>query len=76
MARSSNLWSDKVIGLVRGGNLPAAIAQIKVAPSLKDLKALQSALIVHRLTGRWSDLDTVVADTLDHLSAPRLHRSP
>ena len=76
MARSSNLWSDKVIALVRGGNLSGAIAQIKVAPSLKDLKSLQAALIVHRLTGRWANLDTVVSDTLDHLSAPRLHRSP
>lgn len=72
----NNVWSEKVLVLVRGGNTPAAIAQIKVAPSLKDLKALQAALIVHRLTGRWRDLDTAVADTLDALSAPRLHRSP
>lgn len=72
----NNLWSEKVLVLVRGGNTPAAIAQIKVAPSLKDLKALQAALIVHRLTGRWRDLDTAVTDTLDALSAPRLHRSP
>jgi len=72
----NNPWSEKVLVLIRGGNTSAAIGQIKVAPSLKDLKALQAALIVHRLAGRWRDLDTAVADTLDALSAPRLHRSP
>lgn len=72
----NNVWSEKVLVLVRGGNVSAAIAQIKVAPSLKDLKALQAALIVHRLAGRWRELDTAIADTLDQLSAPRLHRAP
>ena len=75
MARNQ-LWSDKVLALARGANLAAAIAQIKVAPSVKDLRALQAALIVHRLGGRWPDLDTAVADGLDALAGPRLHRSP
>ena len=75
MARN-NPWSEKLLVLVRAGNLSAAIAQIKVAPGLKDLKALQAALIVHRLAGRWRELDTAIADALDQLSAPRLHRSP
>jgi len=75
MARS-NPWSEKVLALIRGGNAAAAVAQIKVAPSLKDLKSLQAAMIVHKLGGRWRDVDIAIADTLDSLSAPRLHRAP
>jgi hypothetical protein len=75
MARSSE-WASKVLGLVRGGNTDAAIAQIKVAPTVKDLKALHAAMIVHRLTGRWRDVDDAIADNTAALSAPRLHRSP
>jgi len=55
MARTS-IWSEKVLTLIRAGNTDAAIAQIKVAPSLKDLQALQAAIIVHRLKGRWNVL--------------------
>ena len=69
-------WAGKVLALVKGGNTAAAIAQIKVAPSVKDLKALQAAMIVTRLAGRWRDVDVAMADNLDALSAPRLHRSP
>ena len=57
-------------------NAKSEIAQIKVAPSVKDLKALQTAMIVGRLTGRWKDVDAAVHDNLALLSAPRLHRSP
>ncbi len=76
MARSSNVWSEKVLALIRSGNTSAAIAQIKVAPSVKDLRALQAAMIVHRFQGRWPTVDAAVADNLDLLSAPRLHRAP
>ena len=69
-------WSNKVLGLVKGGNTPAAIAQIKVAPSVKDLLALSKGLAEAGLAGRWRDLDTAVADNLAALAAPRLHRSP
>ncbi len=75
MARTSE-WAGKVLALVRGGNTDAAIAQIKVAPTVKDLKALLAAMIVHRLTGRWRDVDAAIADNTAALSAPRLHRSP
>lgn len=75
MARNG-LWAEKVLALARGGNTDAAVAQVKVAPSLKDLQALQAALIVHRLAGRWRNLDTAITDALDQLSAPRLHRAP
>ena len=69
-------WSNKVLGLVKGGNPSAAIAQIKVAPSVKDLRQLQTALAAAGLTGRWGDLDAAVTDNLALLAAPRLHRSP
>ena len=75
MARA-NEWAEKVLALVRGGNSAAAIAQIKVAPSVKDLKALQALLATPALAGRWRDVETAVADNVDALSAPRLHRSP
>ena len=75
MART-NEWSNKVLALVKGGNTPAAIAQIKVAPSVKDLRHLQLALAAAGLAGRWRELDAAVADNLDSLAAPRLHRSP
>jgi hypothetical protein len=75
MARA-NEWADKVMGLIKGGNTAAAVAQIKVAPSVKDLKALHTALILGRFTGRWRDVDAAVEDNLALLSAPRLHRAP
>ena len=75
MARA-NEWSNKVLGLVKAGNTAAAIAQIRVAPSVKDLRQLQAALAAAALAGRWRDLDAAVTDNLALLSAPRLHRSP
>jgi hypothetical protein len=75
MARA-NQWSNKVLALVKGGNTTAAIAQIKVAPSVKDLQHLQAALASAGLAGRWRELDSAVADNLTLLAAPRLHRSP
>ena len=75
MARA-NEWAGKVMMLLKGGNSAAAIAQIKVAPSVKDLKALQTLLAAAPFKGRWRDVDAAVADNLAALSAPRLHRSP
>jgi len=75
MAKTSD-WPDKVFALLRLGNTAAAIAQIKVAPSVKDLKQLQSRIVAAKVTGRWPDVDLAVADSIDALSAPRLHRSP
>ena len=77
MARTNtNEWAGKVLALVKGGNTSAAIAQIKVAPSVKDLKALHTMMVVGQLTGRWRDVDAAIDDNLVLLSAPRLHRSP
>jgi hypothetical protein len=69
-------WPDKVIALLRAGDPAAAIAQIKVAPGVKDLRALEKALANGQLAGRWKDVDAAVADSIQALSAPRLHRSP
>ncbi len=75
MARP-NEWAGKVLALIKAGNPAAAIAQIKVAPSVKDLKALQVAMTTAGLVGRSRDVDAAVADNVTALSAPRLHRSP
>ena len=75
MARP-NEWAGKVLALIKTGNAAAAIAQIKVAPSVKDLKALQAAMAAAGLAGRARDVDAAVADNITALSAPRLHRSP
>ncbi len=75
MARAND-WASKVMALVNGGNATAAIAQIKVAPSVKDLKALQTIMTLSRMTGKHRSVDAAIEDNLALLSAPRLHRSP
>ena len=75
MARPSP-WPDKVIALLRAGNPAAAIAQIKVAPGVRELRALEKALAAAQLTGRWRDVAVAITESLQALSAPRLHRSP
>ena len=69
-------WRDKILALLRAGNATAAIAQIKVAPSVRDLRALEKALAAPALQGKWPGVDAAVAESLQALSAPRLHRSP
>ncbi len=64
------------MALLRAGNPTAAIDQIKVAPSLRDLRALEKALVMARLTGKWPNVDVAITDSLQALSSPRLHRSP
>lgn len=75
MARP-NEWVKKIMVLLQAGNTAAAIAQIKVAPSAKDVRALQSALEAGKLSARWRDVDEAIRNSIDALSAPRLHRSP
>lgn len=70
------IWSDKILALLRANNPSAAIAQIKVAPSVRDLKALEKALVAGKLVSRWPDVDLAISESLQALSAPRLHRSP
>lgn len=75
MAKTSE-WPGKVFALLKVGNTAAAIAQIKVAPSVKDLKQLQATIAAAKVTGRWRDVDVAIEENLALLSAPRLHRSP
>lgn len=69
-------WSDKVVALLRAGNPAGAVAQIKVAPTVRDLRGLQKAMAAAQLAGKWRDVDSAIADSIQALSAPRLHRSP
>lgn len=69
-------WPDKVIALLRAGNPSGAIAQIKVAPGVRELNALHKALAAAQLAGKWPDVDVAISESLQALSAPRLHRSP
>ena len=75
MARSSD-WPVKIIALLRAGNPEAAIAQIRVAPGARELRALEKAMAAAQLAGRWPNVDAAVAESIQALSAPRLHRSP
>lgn len=75
LAKASE-WALKVLALLGSGNESAAIAQIKVAPSVRDLKALQAVLTTPPWAGRWAAVEVAIADNVDALSAPRLHRSP
>lgn len=69
-------WPGKVLTLIKGGNAAAAIAQIKVAPTVKDLQQLQAAMDKGQLKGRWRNVDLAIEENLALLAAPRLHRSP
>jgi hypothetical protein len=69
-------WPDKVKALLRAGNPAAAIAQVKVAPGVRELNALRKALSSAQLAGKWPDVDVAITESLQALSAPRLHRSP
>ncbi|NMM20759.1 MAG: hypothetical protein HHJ15_12530 [Rhodoferax sp.] len=75
MSRPS-VWATKVAGLIQGGNSEAALAQIKVAPTVKDLKDLRALLISLKLLARHPNVDDATNDMITALSSPRLHRSP
>ncbi len=75
MAKAGD-WAPRVLALLRAGNTAAAMAQMKVAPSVRDLQALQAAMAKAQLAGRWREVDAVLADSLLELSAPRKHRAP
>ena len=75
MARAND-WAVKMMAVLKAGNASAAIAQIKVAPTVKDLKALQTLMLLSKMTGRYPNVDAAIAENLALLAAPRLHRSP
>lgn len=71
-----SVWATKVATLIQGGNSQAALAQIKVAPTVKDLQQLRSLLTTKGLLSKNRLVDEATADQIVALSAPRLHRSP
>ncbi len=75
MSRQS-VWATKVAALIKGGNSTAAIAQIKVAPTVKDLQALRTLLSAAQLLKSNPNVDAATSDMIAELSAPRLHRAP
>ncbi len=75
MSRQS-IWAPKVLSLIKGGNSPAAIAQIKVAPTVKDLQELRKLLTAANLLKLHPNVDAASSDMIAELSAPRLHRAP
>jgi hypothetical protein len=75
MSRPS-VWASKVAALIKGGNSSAAIAQIKVAPTVKDLQALRTLLSAAQLLKVHPNVDAATSDMIAELSAPRLHRAP
>ena len=69
-------WAAKVLALLDTGNHSAALAQIKVAPSVRDVQALQLLLGRHAKWKKNALLTQAVDDQMATLSHPRLHRSP
>ncbi|CAN7314723.1 hypothetical protein [Acidovorax sp. Leaf78] len=76
MAKPKSEWPGKVLALVQGGNIDAAIAQIKVAPTVGDVTRLQALLAKLPPKPALAQLNKVVEEELALLAAPRLHRSP
>lgn len=75
MSRQS-VWATKVAALVQGGNSQAALAQIKVAPTVRDVEQLRALLASAKLLVKHPNVDAATADQIVALSSPRLHRSP
>lgn len=75
MAKQSE-WPGKMLAIIKSGNTAAAIAQIKVAPSVKELRQLQTAMEKAQLQSRWPGVTMAIEENMALLAAPRLHRSP
>jgi hypothetical protein len=75
MSRQS-AWATKVAALIKGGNSAGALLQIKVAPTVKDVKELRALLASGNLLAKHPNVDAATADQIVALSSPRLHRSP
>ena len=85
MARVKSEWAAKVFALVKSGNVAAAVAQIKVAPTVADVTRLQGLLATLAPSPAQKQLDKVVAEELALLAAlgckslttrKRLHAAP
>jgi hypothetical protein len=75
MSRQSP-WAAKVAAIIQGGNSQAALAQIRVAPTVRDVQQLRAMLTTSGLLARHPQIDAATEDQITALSAPRLHRSP
>ena len=79
MSKNTNsrqsVWAAKVLAIIRSGNRQAAVAQIKVAPTVKDLQQLRKLMQAQKLPADRL-LDEAIDANLALLSAPRLHRAP
>ena len=75
MSRPS-VWAPKVAALVQSGQAQAALAQIKVAPTVRDLEQLRALLTTAKALAKSPNIDAATRDMIVALSAPRLHRSP
>jgi len=71
-----HVWASKVVALIQGGNTQAALAQIKVAPSVKDVEQLRTLLANAGLLARQPPLDAATRDQISALQGSRLHRAP
>ncbi|MFC5520109.1 hypothetical protein [Polaromonas jejuensis] len=69
-------WVTKMLALIKSGNLPAALAQIKATTSSKDLRHLHAALDKAQLLPKLQGVETAINDQLQALASPRLSRSP
>ncbi len=74
--RTPSVWPGKVAALIKSGNIAGALAQIKVAPTVKDLAALRQLLTTTQPVAGQAAVDSAITDQVNALSAPRLHRSP
>jgi hypothetical protein len=75
MARHSE-WATKVAALIKSNNSKAALAQIRVAPTVKDVQELRKLLAAGQLLAKHPDVDAATEDQIAALNGPRLHRSP
>ena len=74
--RDKNAWALKVMALVKVGNLSAALAQTKVAPTAVDIVRLQALLAALPATPALRLFASQVEDARTLMAAPRLHRAP
>jgi hypothetical protein len=73
---NKSVWAAKVAGLIQSGNATAALAQIRVAPTVRDVEQLRKLLESNGLLAHNPAVDQATRDQMLALSAPRLHRSP
>lgn len=71
-----HVWASKILTLIQGGNTAAALAQIRVAPSVTDVEQLRTLMTKAALLARHPNIDAATQDQIDALKGSRLHRAP